>query len=328
MNEQTRHKLRGIRPEEIERADVRHIGPALASNSRRECVTEFRRSSFTVEECRRFYAEEIRVVAAVSSRALINAFASVPRERFMGPPPWRFSSGISLSAADYRSTSDIRDLYHDVYIALKSERFLNNGQPTIIARLLAALDLAPGKRVIHVGCGAGYYTAIIAEAVGPKGAVVALEVDPELAALSVANLRAYANLNVFNQDGATLVPSPVDAILINAGVTHPLPAWLESLKEAGVLVAPFLVGRSPASNDAIVLRIARRGQLFKAELVTILTIYPSPSLRDPAIQSLLNAGFESHALLRLRSLRLDMHDRMDTCIVHTPAFCLSAESVP
>jgi protein-L-isoaspartate(D-aspartate) O-methyltransferase len=106
---------------------------------RKECVAEFGNNPFTVEECRRFYAEEVRVVAAVSSPALINAFASVPRESFLGPPPWQFSSGISLRAADYRSTSDIRDLYHDVYIALKSERLLNNGHPTIAAKVWRAI---------------------------------------------------------------------------------------------------------------------------------------------------------------------------------------------
>ena len=171
-----------------ETAEALYVGSAGVGELRGEYVAEIENSPFTVEECRRFYAEEIRVVAGVSSPGLIKAFASVPRERFLGPPPWQFSSGISLSGAHYRSTSDIRDLYHDVSVALKSERFLNNGQPTMVARLVAALDLTPGKRVIHVGCGTGYYTAISAEAVGSKGAVVALEVDPDLAALSVANL--------------------------------------------------------------------------------------------------------------------------------------------
>jgi protein-L-isoaspartate(D-aspartate) O-methyltransferase len=167
------------------------------------------------------------------------------RESDSWPRPWQFASGISLHAAPYRSTSDIRDLYHDVYIALKNEQSLDNGQPTIIARLLRALNLAPGKRVMHVGCGTGYYTAVIAEAVGPNGAVTALEVDPDLAALAVANLKPYANVQVFNQDGATVAPSGVDAILVNAGVTHPHPAWLDSLKEGGVLVVPFPVARAP-----------------------------------------------------------------------------------
>ncbi|MGB7548992.1 MAG: rRNA adenine N-6-methyltransferase family protein [Terracidiphilus sp.] len=281
---------------------------------------------FTVEQCRRFYAEEIRVAAALASQALVNAFARVPRERFLGPPPWQFSSGVSLRPAAYRRTSDVRDLYHDIFVALKGEQFLNNGQPSILARLLDALDLSAGKRVVHVGCGTGYYTAVIAEVVGPAGAVVALEIDPDLAARAAANLSQYAIVQVLHRDGATVSLGPADAILINAGVTHPHPAWLDGLNEAGVLVVPLLVGKTPASCDALVLRIARSGQQFAAEPVTVLTIYPSPGPRDSAIQSLLNAAFESRDILRLRSVRVDRHDRTDSCIAHASTFCLSAEA--
>jgi protein-L-isoaspartate(D-aspartate) O-methyltransferase len=282
---------------------------------------------FAVGQCRRFYAEEIRAVAALSSPALVGAFARVPRERFLGPPPWHFSSGSSLFPTAYQSTSQVGDLYHDVFVALKADRSLNSGQPSIVARLLAALDLAAGKEVVHVGCGTGYYTAILAEVVGPKGAVTAVEVDPELAAQATANLAGYPNVRVLNQDGATVDPSAVDAILINAGVTHPHPAWLDGLSEAGVLVTPLLVGRTPASRDAMVFRFVRRGQRFAAEPVTILTIFPSSILRDPAMQFLLNASFESHALLRVKSLRREAHPQTEACIVHAPGFCLSAEAV-
>lgn len=284
-------------------------------------------NSISVEQCRRFYAEEIRVVAGLTSPALIDAFARVPRERFLGPPPWHFSSGISLRARNYRSTNDVRDLYHDIFVALKIDKSLNNGQPSIIARFLAALDLAAGERVLHVGCGTGYYTALISETVGPKASVVALEIDSDLAAMAATNLKEYANVTVLNRDGATFAPGPVDAILINAGVTHPHPSWLHDLKEGGVLVAPFLVGKTLDSSDAIVLRIARKGQQYTAELETVLTIYPSPSLREPAIQSLLNTSFESHDLLRLHSVRIDAHNLTDTCIVHSSTICFSAESV-
>ncbi len=281
---------------------------------------------FTVEQCRRFYAEEIRVVADLGSSTLVEAFARVPRELFLGPPPWQFSSGGSLRCAAYRMTSQIRDLYHDVFVALKGERLLNNGQPSMIARLLAALDLGAGKRVLHIGCGTGYYTAIMAEAVGHQGAVTAVEVDPELAAMAEANLSPYANVKVLNQDGTSLEPVSSDAILINAGVTDLPAAWLNGLSETGVLVAPLLVGRTPASNDAMAVRFGRRGQRFTAELVTVLTIFPCTGLRNPAMQALLNKAFESHTLLRVNLLRREEHAQNSDCIVHVPGFCLSAEA--
>jgi protein-L-isoaspartate(D-aspartate) O-methyltransferase len=214
-----------------------------------------------------------------------------------------------------------------VFVALRSEKFLNNGQPSMIARLIAALKPSPGKRVFHCGCGTGYYTAIIAEVVGSKGSVVAAEIDSALAEIAVTNLMNCDHVEVLNRDGADVNPVSCDAILVNAGVTHPHPAWLDGLSEGGVLVLPLSVGRNLGVNDAMVLGITRRQDQFAAELLSIMTIYSSPSMRDPMLQSMLNDSFESYAMLRLKSVRKDDHQRTDTCIVHAPGFCLSAEAI-
>jgi protein-L-isoaspartate(D-aspartate) O-methyltransferase len=58
---------------------------------------------------------------------------------------------------------------------------INNGQPSLWAYLLDRLDLMPGEQVLHLGCGTGYYTAIIAELVGLAGRVTAVEIDTTLA---------------------------------------------------------------------------------------------------------------------------------------------------
>jgi protein-L-isoaspartate(D-aspartate) O-methyltransferase len=287
-------------------------------------MTEEVNNHFTLDQLRRFYSEELRVVAGLESPGLVSAFARVPRERYLGAPPWKFSAGHSVKPSSYRTTSSVCDVYHDVFVALKSEKFLNNGQPSLIARLIAALKLSPGKRVFHCGCGTGYYTAIMAEVVGSKGSVVAAEIESTLAEVAVTNLINYDHVKVLNRDGADVGPIPCDAILINAGVTHPHPAWLDCLSEGGVLVLPLSVGRKLNVNDAMVLGITRRHNQFAAELLSIMTIYSSPSMRDPILQSMLNESFESHAMLRLKSVRNDDHDRTDTCIVHAPGFCLSA----
>jgi protein-L-isoaspartate(D-aspartate) O-methyltransferase len=281
---------------------------------------------FSLEQRRFFYSEELRVVAGLESPDLVSAFARVPRERYLGAPPWKFSSGFSIQSS-YRTTSNVCDVYHDVFVALRSERFLNNGQPSMIARLIAALKLGPGKRVFHCGCGTGYYTAIMAEVVGSKGSVLAAEIDSTLAQIAATNLTHYDHVKVLNRDGADVDPGLCDAIFINAGVTHPHPAWLNCLREGGVLVLPLSVGREISVNDAIVVGITRRHNQFAADLLSIITIYSSPSMRDPMLQSMLNDSFESRAMLRLKSVRKDDHDRIDTCIVHAPGFCLSAATI-
>jgi protein-L-isoaspartate(D-aspartate) O-methyltransferase len=90
------------------------------------------------------------------------------------------------------------------------------------------LDLAKGKSVFHLGCGTGYYTAIIAEVVGPGGSVTATEIDPSLAAQARKSLAQYPHVRVVEGDGGTVALKKSDAILINAGVTHPAAHWLEA----------------------------------------------------------------------------------------------------
>ncbi len=130
----------------------------------------------TLDDCRLFYADEIRIAARLDSAALVAAFASVPREKFMGPGPWQIASpdmasmaSMGLTGEAYLTTDDPRDLYHNVLVALDPDRHLNNGQPSALARWIDALELRAGDRVYHLGCGVGYYTAIMAEVVGPGG---------------------------------------------------------------------------------------------------------------------------------------------------------------
>ncbi|HEV2172378.1 MAG TPA: rRNA adenine N-6-methyltransferase family protein, partial [Nitrospira sp.] len=191
----------------------------------------------TIEECRRFYAEGIRLAANVQSTSLIDAFAGVPRERFLGSGPWKIvtmGSGL-IGRPTYIETPDAdpRHLYHNLLVSLDPSRDLNNGEPVGLARWIDALELKRGDRVYHLGCGVGYYTAIIAEVVGAEGNVLASELDSDLAARAKTNLAVYPNSTVESGDGVAVEPGERDAILINAGVSHPHPKWLDNLRDGG-----------------------------------------------------------------------------------------------
>src|SRR5215813_4892478 len=184
----------------------------------------------SIEQARHWYAEELRFTAKVGSRAVIDAFATVPRELFFGPGPWRILS--PMAASDYWTTEDAnpRHLYHDVLIAIDEERRLNNGQPSLWARMYDQLQLREGAHVVHIGAGTGYYSAILAEIVGRAGQVTAIEIDPALAARASDNLAAWPQATAVAADGFTYLPDgPSDAIVVNAGVTHFSSVWLDSL---------------------------------------------------------------------------------------------------
>jgi protein-L-isoaspartate(D-aspartate) O-methyltransferase len=142
----------------------------------------------TIEECRSFYAQEVRFAANLMTPGLVKAFAKVPRDKVLGPGLWQLGSaeGRAMSAAglaqlSYMTVEDSRDVYHNVVVSLDCAKDINNGQPRALGRWIDSLALKPGERVYHLGCGVGYYTAIIAEVVGPGGRVVGLELQPELA---------------------------------------------------------------------------------------------------------------------------------------------------
>ena len=108
---------------------------------------------------------------------MVHAFTQVPRERYLGPGPWKI---FKFPAYQTTTDADPKHLYHDVLVAIDPVRFLNNGQPSFLAFLIDALDLQEGEHVVHIGCGTGYYTAILAEIVGSTGRVTAIEIDAEL----------------------------------------------------------------------------------------------------------------------------------------------------
>lgn len=290
----------------------------------------------TLDDCRLFYAEEVRIVAGVDSPALVAAYARVPREKFMGSPPWKVASPemasmafMGLAGAAYSSTSDPRDLYHNVLVALCPERHLNNGQPSALARWIGALKLEAGDRVYHLGCGVGYYTAIMAEVVGPGGRVAASEVDAGLAARARENLAAYPNVSVHAGDGAAFDPGECDAIFINAGVTHPHPLWLDRLSGRGRLILPLTACRDAIPHGAgIFASITREENGFSAHPVSIAAIFSCTTVRDPEMNAALAGAFASKAIFRLNSVRTDPHPQEESCLAHRADVCLSSASLP
>jgi protein-L-isoaspartate(D-aspartate) O-methyltransferase len=161
--------------------------------------------ALSLEDRRRLFAEEIAAVSHVDAPALIDAFALVPRERFLGAGPWQI---VRVPDDSYRTTpdDDPRHLYHDVVVGIDVARKLHNGHPSSLARWIAGAELPRGARVLHIGAGTGYYTAVLAEVGGASGQVVACEADPALAARARAQLAAWPQVTVFACDASAPHP--------------------------------------------------------------------------------------------------------------------------
>lgn len=224
---------------------------------------------------RRAYAHEMLRRGGVVSPALEEAYAAIPREHYLGAPPWKI-----LRLTGYAETAgpDPAPLYDDVLVALVPERRINNGQPSAHAHWIAAADPRPGDHVVHIGAGTGYYTAILAHLVGPTGRVTAIELDTDLAARARANLAHLSNVTAFQGDGASLPFDPADVIYVNAGATRPADAWLDGLKEGGRLVMPLTA--PGVFQMGGMFRFERRGEDYLARLVSDAAFIPCAGMRD------------------------------------------------
>ena len=267
----------------------------------------------SIEEARERYAEELRFTAKLGSRAVIEAFATVPRERFLGPGPWRVLSPMAMLEYWTTEDADPRHLYHDVLIAIDEERRLNNGQPSLWARMYDQLELSRGDHVVHIGAGTGYYSAILAEIVGRAGRVTAIEVDPTLAARATENLAtAWPQATVVAADGFRFQPDqPAGAIVVNAGVTHFSSVWLDSLAaENGRLLVPL----TNAERWGCFLMITRQtGDRYAARLAGRVGIIPCVGGRDPAAEERLTAALARGDFTAIRSLRRAPEEPDHTC---------------
>ena len=168
---------------------------------------------------------------AVLDPAVLAALGEVPRERFMPP-------GFQSMA------------FADTAIPLPGgQRMLT---PQLQGRILQALALGPGDRVLEIGTGCGYLTACMGKLARH---VTSLEIDPELADTARRNLRETdaANCEVLTQDAfAWQPPQTYDAI----AVTGALPVFDDRFQQ---WLAPggrlwMAVGQAPAQDVCLIKR--------------------------------------------------------------------------
>ena len=162
-----------------------------------------------------------------------DAFAAVPRRRFL-PRAARWRAGF------------------DGPILIGHGQ--TNSQPRTVAAMLRLLDVRAGDRVLDVGSGSGWTTALLAHLTGPTGEVVGVEIEPDLVEFGTANLGTdqpwariiAADLEVLGHPGR----APYDRILVSA-MAHDLPRPLvDQLTADGRMVVP-VAGR--------MLRVSRTG---------------------------------------------------------------------
>jgi protein-L-isoaspartate(D-aspartate) O-methyltransferase len=257
----------------------------------------------------------------VADTRIIAAFAAVPREHFVGPGPWK----VYALGGKYIDTpsNDLSFLYQDVLVALSEDRRINNGEPSLHARSLSALRPESGEAVLHIGGGTGYYTAVLAQLVGPTGSVVAYEIESDLARQSADNLNDRPNVTVRCLSATEGALGSYDVIYVNAGATHPLETWLDAVRPGGRLLFPL----TPDEGFGGMLLLTRQqGREFDAEFVSPAAFIPCTGARDRKMAERLATAFRRGNMWEVRSLRRDTAPD-ESCWVAGDGWWLSTEGL-
>lgn len=157
----------------------------------------------------------------------------------------------------------LADAYVDAPLPIGEGQTIS--QPLTVAFMMELLDPRPGQKILDIGFGSGWTTAILAAILGPEGKVYGMESVSEVYEFGKTNLQkfSYTNIALFNQSGwdGLLELAPFDRIIAGAAAPEIPPALKTQLAVKGRLVIP--VGQ--VFNCAIKLLKKNSAQDFEEE---------------------------------------------------------------
>jgi protein-L-isoaspartate(D-aspartate) O-methyltransferase len=180
--------------------------------------------------------------AGVRDERVLAAIAAVPRSEFVPP--------------EYADRADA-----DAPVPIPHEQVTT--QPSLVARMVEALALEGDERVLEIGTGYGWQTALLARLARE---VFSIERFADLAEAARAALADRENVVIVVGDGSAGLPehAPFDAILVAAAYPSVPPPLAEQLAEGGRLVQPL----GPGGAEDVVLFAKRQGVLDRVRSVT------------------------------------------------------------
>jgi protein-L-isoaspartate(D-aspartate) O-methyltransferase len=190
-----------------------------------------------MSERRERYVAQIRRDGAPLSGELARAFATVPRETFIGAGFQRRDGGwVRPGDAGFLDT-----VYTDDVLVTKVDGKIpvsSSSQPSLMAIMLTALEVRPGLRVLEIGAGTGYNAALLS-VLGVRVTSVDVQADVAERARAALAQAGMVGVRVLLGDGYSGAPGEhFDRVIVTVGVAGLSPRWLSQLDGTGPIVAP------------------------------------------------------------------------------------------
>lgn len=200
-----------------------------------------------VEDRMRGLADQLQAAGAITTDRVHHAFATVPRHHTV---TWYLQEGERVEVPQDQPLPDrvLDTIYSDNALptvrAHGDQPDSGGSQASLVARMIEALDLKPGMRVLEIGAGTGYNAALIATITGAE--VVTIEAGDEAAAGAADTINRLGmsdQVTVLHRDGYNpKVDGQFDRIVVTVGVAGVPPVWLDLLTPNGWVLAPVAHG--------------------------------------------------------------------------------------
>ncbi|EEX34851.1 MULTISPECIES: protein-L-isoaspartate(D-aspartate) O-methyltransferase [Vibrio] len=188
------------------------------------------------------------VASGIQDQNVINAIYALPRERFV-------------------SQAMVHQAYDNNALPIGQGQTIS--QPYIVAKMTEMLELRSTSKVLEVGTGSGYQTAVLAQLVDHVYSIERIKSLQWEAKRRLKQLDIY-NVSTKHGDGwqGWAVKGPFDAIIVTAAAASVPPVLLEQLSEGGILVIP--VGEGVQQ----LLKITRQGDEFLSQIIEDVRFVP------------------------------------------------------
>ena len=261
---------------------------------------------------RQLLAHRLKREKTLRDASVERALRAIPRELF--------AAGVTLEAAYENHVIRIKELHGEVISTLS--------QPAMIVEMLQQLRVRPGDRILEIGTGSGYTSALLAALAGPGGSVTTIDLEADLVAaarvrfeqLGLQRIRAHVG------DGAAGAPggAPFDRMLLTASAADIERTWWDQLSPAGRIVLPLSIN-GVQKNTAF----AAAGGLLHSDSIIDCAFVPmrAPGEGAPATdpERMLKKALSQPARYPVReafSERDLYRGAMLWCALSDPRFCL------